>query len=41
MNVGRPAAAGMLAEDEAGTKPEIVADKADFYIAYATVPGYT
>ena len=31
----------MLAEDEDMTKPQIVADKADFYITYATVPGYT
>ena len=40
-NVGRPTVAGTLAEDEEVTKPQIVADKADFYVAYATVPGYT
>ena len=41
MNVKHPAATVMLAEDEELTKPQIVSDKADFYIAYATVPGYT
>ena len=34
-NIGRPTVAGTLAEDEEVTKPQIVSDKADFYVAYA------
>ena len=39
-NTGRPLPRGALAEDEDLEPPHIVADKADLFLAYATVPGY-
>ena len=37
---GRPLPQGALAEDEDLEPPHIVGDKADLFLAYATVPGY-
>ena len=39
-STGQPVPIGSLAEDEDLTSPQIVADKADLFLAYATVPGY-
>ena len=39
-STGQPVPFGSLAEDEDLTSPQIVADKADLFLAYATVPGY-
>ena len=39
-STGQPVPVGTLAEDEDLSAPHIVADKADLFLAYATVPGY-
>ena len=39
-STGQPVPFGTLAEDENLSTPHIVADKADLFLAYATVPGY-
>ena len=39
-STGRPLPRGALVEDEDLEPPHIVADKADLFLAYATVPGY-
>ena len=36
---GKPVPSGTLADDEVSA-PHIVADKADLFLAYATVPGF-
>ena len=40
VNTGRAAPTTALADDDELAVPHIVADKADLFIAYATVPGY-
>ena len=40
MSTGRTAPIRALADDDELAVPHIVADKADLFIAYATVPGY-
>ena len=37
---GRAAPTGTLPDEDDITSPHIVADKADLFLAYATVPGY-
>ena len=37
---GKPIPPGTLTDDEDVAAPHIVADKADLFLAYATVPGY-
>ena len=39
-STGQAVPVNTLAEDEDLTVPHIVADKADLFLAYATVPGY-
>ena len=39
-STGQPVPVGTLAEDEDLSAPHTVADKADLFLAYATVPGY-
>ena len=39
-NSGRAVPSGTLPDEEDITSPHIIADKADLFLAYATVPGY-
>ena len=39
-STGQPVPGGTLAEDADLTAPHIVADKADLFLAFSTVPGY-